>query len=136
MPNAAARLFWLSGARDGRPVLAARHTRPVPRATYSSSPLHVRYDAPFSGVLVFQNPDRSNFQGRYVLRPNGMARDRPGGGPIPGPAAQRREQQARNLASLTGWSIDEIRRNMNAGQPVAQPPLNWWQRIWKDYSPF
>lgn len=48
---------------------------------------------------------------------------------------QRREREAQNLASLTGWDISEIRRSMNNGNPGAQPPMKWWQRIWRDYSP-
>ena len=77
--------------------------------------LHLRYDnAHFPEDLVFQETgDRSNFQGRYVLR-------HPWTGEGTCPAAtqyrqqlpQRRETEARTLASLTGWRIEDIRRQM------------------------
>ncbi len=77
--------------------------------------LHVRYDnAHFPEDLVFQETgDQMNFQGRYVLR-------HPWTGTDSCPAAteyrqqlpQRRENEARTLASLTGWSLDEIRRQI------------------------
>jgi hypothetical protein len=77
--------------------------------------LHLRYDnAHFPEDLVFQETgDRSNFQGRYVLR-------HPWTGEATCPAAiqyrqqlpQRHETEARTLASLTGWNIEGIRRQM------------------------
>ena len=77
--------------------------------------LHLRYDnAHFPEDLVFQETgDRSNFQGRYVLH-------HPWTGEGTCPAAtqyrqqlpQRRETEARTLASLTGWRIEDIRRQM------------------------
>jgi hypothetical protein len=97
--------------------------------------LHVRYDgAHFPEDLVFQETaDRTNFQGRYVLR-------HPWKGESTCAAAeqyrrelpQRREREARNLALLTGWDIVEIRRSMNGGAPPVEPPVpvKWWQRIW------
>ena len=98
--------------------------------------LHVRYDsAHFPEDLVFQETaDRTNFQGRYVLR-------HPWKGEATCAAAeqyrrelpQRREREAQNLASLTGWNIVEIRRSMSGGNPPAAgpAPLKWWQRIWR-----
>jgi hypothetical protein len=96
--------------------------------------LHVRYDAAhFPEDLVFQETaDRSNFQGRYVLRHewNGdascEAADR-----YRGELRQRHEREAQNLASLTGWDISQIRRSMNAGIVPPPEPLTWWRRIWK-----
>jgi hypothetical protein len=96
--------------------------------------LHVRYDAAhFPEDLVFQETaDRANFQGRYVLRHEWK-------GTATCEAAElyrrelprRRELEARNLAALTGWNVDEIRRAMNpGGEPPSTTPLKWWQRIW------
>ncbi|MDY7024811.1 MAG: DUF2330 domain-containing protein, partial [Pseudomonadota bacterium] len=94
--------------------------------------LHVRYNAEtFPEDILFQvTEDRQNYQGRYILR-------HPYEGPIDCDTeyqANHRdalEQQAKQLASLTGWSIDEIRAKMpelnNQGEPE---PLNWWQRLW------
>src|SRR5258708_11412022 len=74
--------------------------------------LHVRYDREhFPEDLVFQETgDKTNFQGRYVLR-------HPWRGEAKCLAArnyleslpQRHEKEAQELASLTGWSIEDIR---------------------------
>jgi hypothetical protein len=63
---------------------------------------------------VFQETgDRSNFQGRFVLRHAWNGTDTCAAATqyrqqLP----QRRENEARALASLTGWRIDDIRRQM------------------------
>jgi len=101
--------------------------------------LHVRYDkAHFPEDLVFhETGDRTNFQGRYVLRhawtgPMACAEGE----------AYRRELRARQgreaeaLASLTGWSLADIRRRQGAGlvPPPADPGADaapWWRKLWK-----
>jgi hypothetical protein len=77
--------------------------------------LHLRYDnAHFPEDLVFQETgDRSNFQGRYVLRHAWSGSDNCAAATqyrqqLP----QRHDNEARTLASLTGWSIEDIRRQM------------------------
>ncbi len=96
--------------------------------------LHVRYDAAhFPEDLVFQETaDRTNFQGRYVLR-------HPWKGEETCDAVKqyreelrsRAERDAKTLASLTGWSIADIRRKMgplDAGvKPDGRP---WWKKMW------
>jgi hypothetical protein len=98
--------------------------------------LHLRYDAErFPADLVFQETsDRTNFQGRYVLR-------HPFRGEATCSAAadyrrrvrERQEREARTLASITGWSLEEIRRKVglygSAGLPGEAP---WWRRIWSE----
>jgi hypothetical protein len=74
--------------------------------------LHVRYDREhFPEDLVFQETgDRTNFQGRYVLR-------HPWHGEVKCAAGReyvdslpkRREKEAQTLANLTGWKIEGIR---------------------------
>jgi hypothetical protein len=89
--------------------------------------LHVRYDAShFPEDLVFQETgDRANFQGRYVLR-----HEWTGGSTCDAVAGYRRslairhEREAQQLATLTGWNINDIRARM------AIAPLRWWERIW------
>ena len=94
--------------------------------------LHVRYDAArFPEDLVFQETaDRSTFQGRYVLR-------HPWKGEAQCEAAERyrqslrarAEREAGNLAALTGWPIEDIRRKAGTvpeGSPEGRP---WWQRL-------
>ena len=107
--------FWLSGHGQQVDVFVTR--------------LHVRYDsAHFPDDLVFQETgDRQNFQARFVLH-------HPWKGGTSCPAADqyfemlrtRQEKEARNLAELTGWKMDEIRNkmqlvgNVNGGK-------KWWE---------
>ena len=97
--------------------------------------LHVRYDAArFPDDLVFQETaDRSTFQGRYVLRHEWKKLGScEAAGRYRNELPLRRDREAQNLASLTGWNLDEIRRSMNSGNPLpVETPLKWWQRIWK-----
>jgi len=96
--------------------------------------LHVRYDkANFPEDLVFQETaDRANFQGRYVLRHPFL-----GGDTCPAATAymrsvtDRREQEARRLASLTGWDLAEIRKRNGLGAGPAPQPAMWWERLWR-----
>ena len=75
----------------------------------------------FPEDLVFQETgDRTNFQGRYVLRHAWT------GGETCAEAdayrrelGARREQEAQTLASLTGWDINEIRRKQGPGPRAA-----------------
>jgi len=95
--------------------------------------LHVRYDAAhFPEDLVFQETaDRSNFQGRYVLRHKWT-----GEGSCEAATRyraelpQRYQREAQSLASLTGWDINDIRRSMKI-PPAPAEPVAWWQKIWK-----
>jgi hypothetical protein len=98
--------------------------------------LHLRYDAAhFPEDLVFQQTsDRSNFQGRYILR-------HPWTGSGDCPAAQeyrkglpaRRQKQAETLAALTGWNLGDIRSRMNVGEDWTSESdsVKWYQRLWK-----
>jgi len=93
--------------------------------------LHVRYDeAHFPEDLVFQQTaDRTNFQGRYILRHaftgtiscDLAERYRQ-------EVAERREREAQNLAALTGWSPEQIRVKMKL--PAPGPGKRWWEKIW------
>ena len=89
--------------------------------------LHVRYDAAhFPEDLVFQQTaDRTNFQGRYVLRhPWTGTESCDAAASYRSALAMRAELEAQSLADLTGWNITDIRGRMNI---VA---TKWWQRIW------
>jgi len=97
--------------------------------------LHVRYDAEhFPEDLIFQETgDRTNFQGRYVLRHawNGEATCE---------AAKeykvrvktRMESEAKKLASLTGWDINEIKDKMDIDNMVDIDNVKWWQKLWRN----
>jgi hypothetical protein len=131
-------VFWLDQAseavRPGRGPVRPMPTMAGPQNVFMTR-LHVRYDAAhFPEDLVFQETaDRTNFQGRYVLRhewkgsssceaAESYRRELP----------QRRDRQAQNLASLTGWDIERIRKSMYAGNPPPPAtPVKWWQRIWQ-----
>jgi hypothetical protein len=77
--------------------------------------LHVRYDASHfpEDLALLETRDRENFQGRYVLR-------HPWKGTSTCSAAEdyrkslpaRYAQQAKILASLTGWSANDIAKHM------------------------
>ena len=102
-----------------------RPPRPGPPAGPQNvfvSRLHVRYDAEhFPEDLVFQETaDRENFQGRYVLRHawTGSAQCEAAEKYRRG-LAERREQEAQNLARLTGWPIAEIRRKAEGAAKIS-----------------
>jgi hypothetical protein len=80
--------------------------------------LHVRYDAKSfpEDLALLETGDRTNFQGRYVLR-------HPWQGTTSCDAAdkyraalpERFKQEARNLSGLTGWSQADIESRMESG---------------------
>ena len=106
--------------------------------------LHLRYTAEtFPEDLRFQETgDRSNFQGRYVLRHPWT------GKPSQCRAArnyfaelgERQEKESRTLAHLTGWDVGGIRRKIGLGAGDAPPdePTStddetpWWKKLWSD----
>jgi len=124
-------VFWLNEPQGGeRRVLP----RPQPQAqNVFVTRLHVRYDREhFPEDLVFQETgDRSNYQGRYVIRHpyrGEVACDATG---YYAEVAKRHEREAQTLANLTGWDIDEIRSKIpQIGPNPVEPPEPWWQRIW------
>ena len=117
-------VFWLSKDQDSRSGVQVFATR-----------LHVRYDrAHFPEDLVFQETgDQSNFQARYVMR-------NPWTGTAKCPAAdryrmelkQRQEREALNLAHLTGWKLQDIRKQMKlaANPPELEKEKKWWESLW------
>ena len=92
--------------------------------------LHVRYTRDkFPEDLKFQSTgDRTNFQGRYIVR-------HPYTGEMSCSAANqykqkvvtRQEQEAQNLARLTGWDIKNIRDKITL---VEAKPVQWWNDLW------
>jgi hypothetical protein len=135
-------VFWLdeggptpTRGRSGRGVV-----QPGGAQNVFITRLHVRYDRDrFPEDLFFQETaDRANFQGRYVLRHpyRGELDDCPAARTYYERLRQRQEEEARTLANLTGWDINEIRRKMGAGETTTEDtgtsgPLKWWQKIWK-----
>jgi hypothetical protein len=113
-------------AQDGQPTFLSR--------------LHVRYDAAhFPEDLVFQETaDQTTFQGRYVLRHpwKGSSTCSEADAYARG-MSSRREKEAQNLAQLTGWKIEDIRRKAEAGVKVTSAPaattpaaeVPWYRRL-------
>jgi len=122
-------VFWVDG--DGRRGGSKAGAQDV-----FVTRLHVRYDAEhFPEDLVFQETaDRTNFQGRYVLRHAWSGSDAcAGAAPYFREVVNRHEREAQTLASITGWDLIEIRRRMELDaqlepQASADP---WWRRLWR-----
>ena len=131
-------VFWVPEASRGGPKGGARDVF-VTR-------LHVRYDGrTFPSDLRFQSTgDRTNFQGRYVLRHAFEGEMRcAAADSYRRTVRDRQEREARTLASLTGWDLDGIRRRMDLDRwdpwgprPLPEPTTGdgdpWYRRIWKD----
>ncbi|PYM96266.1 MAG: DUF2330 domain-containing protein [Candidatus Rokuibacteriota bacterium] len=126
-------VFWLPESASGESGDRLRRAPGGPVNVFLTR-LHLRYDAAsFPEDLVFQETaDRANFQGRYVLR-------HPWKGEAKCEAAERYrqslrarvEQEAGNLASLTGWAIEDIRRKVGpVGDSERTPDSRpWWQKL-------
>jgi hypothetical protein len=103
--------------------------------------LHLRYDAGrFPDELrLRESGDRSRFQVRYALREpwRGEPRCEAARDYLKALPA-RFEEEAGNLARLTGWPIAEIRAKMEAtGQSFTTSQLlaaerKWWERLWSE----
>lgn len=95
--------------------------------------LHVRYDAAhFPEDLTFQETsDRSNFQARYILRHPWTGSDEcPAAAAYRQQLRERYEKEAQTLATLTGWNIGEIRKQMHITAMPAGDGKKWYQQLW------
>jgi hypothetical protein len=115
---------WMAGAQ-GQVTPSRRPSMAGGAVDVFLTRLHVRYDAShFPEDLVFQETaDRTNFQGRFVLRHPWL------GGETCEAAREyqralvdRREKEAQTLAWLTGWDINEIRGKMRKLPKISQTP--------------
>ena len=144
-------VFWMKDSPQyvkpmvGKPMPTQRRIMPPKNQARDVfvTRLHLRYTGEtFPEDLMFQQTaDRSNFQGRYVLR-------HPWTGTASCKAATlykqtlkpRFEKEAKALASLTGWDINSIRREMKTnGQNLDDNSSSnkdedgkdpWWEDIW------
>lgn len=125
-------VFWVDeAARGGGTTRPVGQTAPDVFVTR----LHVRYDADhFPDDLRFQQTgDRTNHQGRYVIRQPWTGRlTCADASAYRERLAVRYEQEAQTLARLTGWDLETIRAKMGLDAP---PPdeveVSWWQRLWQ-----
>jgi hypothetical protein len=97
--------------------------------------LHLRYDREhFPEDLMFQETgDRQNFQGRYVIRRPWRGESSCDTSQYRAGVRDRQEREAQQLASLTGWNIDEIRARIAwlDGEAPVPGPVPWWKRLWQ-----
>ena len=118
-------VFWVGAENNGR-------FAPSPAQNVFVTRLHVRYDAEtFPEDLVFQETgDRSNFQGRYVIRHPFKGEPTCDMSDYEVTLRERQEREAQQLANLTGWDIDEIRGRIPQlayNEPEKTP---WWKSLW------
>ena len=95
--------------------------------------LHLRYDGEhFPEDLSFQETgDRTNFQGRYVMRHPwkgdadcGEARK------YRRSLRERQRREAEELAELTGWDLEKILAKVDLAEvPTEDTP--WWEKLWR-----
>jgi len=146
-------VFWLDNVEappiaavavpptPGAPPAVMRPPRPMTSgnaAPVMLTRLHIRYSRDtFPEDLMFQETkDRQNFQTRYVIHQpwKGDANACDDAKAYYAQLPERYEREAQTLATLTGWSIDDIRRNIDYTPvpPIATPPVKpWWQNLWK-----
>jgi len=118
-------VFWLGG-KDGSKVTSQ------PAQNVFVTRLHVRYDSKtFPEDLVFQETgDRQNYQGRYVIRRPFKGDTSCDISAYQNEVRDRQEREAQQLANLTGWDINDIRKKIPF--PDGKEPANvpWWKKIW------
>ena len=120
-------VFW-----TGDNGTANRGIAPMPAQNVFVTRLHVRYDSEhFPEDLVFQETgDRQNYQGRYIIRHPWKGQASCDISQYQAQVRERQEREARALADMTGWNIDDIRKKIpfpESTQPEREP---WWKRIW------
>jgi len=95
--------------------------------------LHVRYDREhFPEDLVFQETgDQGSFQARYVLHNPARTGQCDAAIAYRRQLRERQEKEAQNVAELTGWNVDEMRRKMHLDTASVTPAeKKWWEKIW------
>jgi hypothetical protein len=93
--------------------------------------MHLRYDGQHfpEDLLLQETADRNNFQARYVLRhPWTGDHECPVTEEYRRELSRRLENEARQLANLTGWDIADIRAQMNL--KIDAGAEKWWQKLW------
>jgi hypothetical protein len=95
--------------------------------------LHVRYDREhFPEDLVFQQTgDQRQFQARYVLHNPANPGKCDAAAVYRRELRKRQEREAQNVAELTGWNLEEMRRKMHLNVAVVTPAeKKWWEKLW------
>ncbi len=124
-------VFWVGdqSSQSGGSKIAAR-----PQDVFVTR-LHVRYDQDHfpEDLMLQETGDRQNFQGRYVIRHPWKGQAKCDIDEYEAAVRERQEQEARTLASLTGWDLDEIRAKIPFFGQEEEYPENesWWHRLWQ-----
>jgi hypothetical protein len=118
-------VFWVGGQSDSR-------LAPMPARDVFVTRLHVRYDSEhFPEDLVFQETgDRQNYQGRYVIRRPWKGEASCDISEYQATVRERQEREAQQLANLTGWDIEDIRKKIPFLEGTKLEKETWWKRLW------
>jgi hypothetical protein len=118
-------VFWVGG-QGGSKITA------MPAEDVFVTRLHVRYDSEhFPEDLMFQETgDRQNYQGRYVIRRPWKGEATCDISDYQAELRQRQEHEATQLANLTGWDIEDIRRKIPFPDGSGSESVPWWKKIW------
>ena len=118
-------VFWL-GSEDGS------KNSSMPAQDVFVTRLHVRYDSEhFPEDLIFQETgDRQNYQGRYVIRRAWKGEATCDISEYQAELRERQEREAEQLANLTGWDIEDIRKKIPFPPGEASENAPWWKKIW------
>ena len=118
-------VFWV-GDQSGRRIA------PMPAQDVFVTRLHVRYDSEhFPEDLVFQETgDRQNYQGRYVIRRPWKGEASCDISEYQATVRERQEREAQQLANLTGWDIEDIRKKIPFPEGTNPGKDPWWKRLW------
>ncbi len=121
-------VFWVGGPQPNKGRIA-----PSPAQNVFVTRLHVRYDSRhFPEDLMFQETgDRTNYQGRYIIRHPWKGEFSCDASAYKAQVRERQEREARTLAKLTGWDIEDIRAKIPfLGDAPKDGNEPWWKRLW------
>ena len=121
-------VYWVDGDQGGQGSL---RRQPAAQDVFVTR-LHVRYDSDnFPDDLKFiETGDRSNFQGRYIMRHAWQGEMRCEAATDYLKMVNDRNVVAGNqLANLTGWDRQQIASSIGVNELPAQE--KWWRKIWK-----
>jgi hypothetical protein len=128
-------VFWLDNPRADSLGPAFRGAPVGGPVNVLLTRLHVRYDgAHFPEDLVFQETsDRTNFQARYILQhPYQGTSECSAMDDYRERVRDRRVKEAETLASITGWSMQDIKKKMGPDGDDVKSPRPWYRRLWND----
>lgn len=123
-------VFWLNDDSDSNSPIAPGFRSRFPSSSVFITRLHVRYTRnKFPEDLIFQETaQRDSFQGRYILQHPFTGKVKCSAGRrYKSSLKQRFEQEAQNLARLTNWNIQDIRKKMKLS--MGNISNSWWDNF-------